>query len=98
MAAAFKVETVFVRSCAKTYASEIGFDPPAEDGMASLGLGWPEIHQSLRGGRVVWSDKEEAEGVTSIVVGRTCDGDRLRLTVWWDCGCYRMLVMSVERI
>lgn len=98
MAAAFKAETVFVRSCAKAYASEIGFSPDAEADMIRLDLIWPEAHQALRGGNVVWSDKQDAEGVTSIVVGRTCDGDQLRLTVCWDCCCYSMLVMSIERV
>ena len=94
----FRFETAFVRGCAKTYASEIGFSPLAEAQMATLGVFWPAILQALRGGRVVWSDKEEADVAKSIVVGTDCDGGRLRLTLEWSSSAYKLLVVSVERL
>ena len=98
MAAAFQYETVFVRSCAKTYASEIGFSPRAEEVMIPLKLSWPEIHQALRNGRVVWSDKEDADVGKSTMIGKTCDGDTLRLTIIWDFGFCHILVANIERL
>ena len=98
MAAAFQSETVFVRSCAKTYASEIGFSPRAEEVIVSLKLSWPEIHQALRNGRVIWNDKEDTDGGKSTMIGKTCDGDTLRLTIIWDFGCCHILVANIERL
>ena len=95
---AFRAETTFVRGCAKTYASQIGFSPKAEGELSGLGLFWPSVHQALRGGRVVWSDKEDANETKSIVVGTDCDGDRLRLTIRWSYPEYTLLVVSIERI
>lgn len=98
MAAAFRIETAFVRSCTKWIAGEIGFSPNAELQMTSLGVFWPQVHQVLRNGRVIWSDKEEADGAKSIMVGMCCDGERLRLTLLWSYAPARVLVASVERI
>lgn len=98
MAAPYRLETAFVRSCAKQIASEIGFSPGAESQMALLLVFWSEVHQVLRSGRVIWSDKEEAEGAKSIMVGNCCDGERIRLTLLWSYAPARVLVASVERI
>ena len=94
MASGYGLETAFVRGCAKTYASEIGFSPEAEVHLDLLRLGWSDALQVLRIGRVVWSDKTEADGAVCISIGTTCDGERLRLTVRWDANCYRMLVVE----
>ena len=96
--AVYRVETTFVRECAKTYASEIGFTKGAERQMEVAGIFWPSIHQVLRSGRMVWSDKEEADCTKSIFVGSDCDGERLRLTLRWSASLYSLLVVSAERI
>lgn len=98
MAVAFEHETEFLRECAKRYSGEIGFSPTAERDFQSLGIVWSDIHQVLSACRVVWSDKEDAADTKSIVVGKTCDGERLRLTVIWGYPDYRLLVISVERL
>lgn len=98
MSAAFKSETAFLRGCAKTYETEVGFSPQAEADMAADGITWPDVYQVLRSGRVVWSDKEEACGARSIMVGRTCEGEKLSLTVEWDYPSQRVRVTRVERL
>jgi hypothetical protein len=97
-AQAFRVETAYVRGCARTYVSEIGFSPRAETQMSAARIDWPSVHQALRGGRVVWSDKEDAADTMSIVVGTDCDGNRLRVTISWSGARYSLLVLSVERL
>ena len=96
--ATFRIETAFMRSCAKRISGEIGFSPQAETQMQSLLVSWADAYQVLRNGRVVWSDKEEADGAKSIMVGSCCDGERLRLTLLWSYAPARVLVASVERI
>ena len=98
MASAYRIETEFVRVCAENYFGEIGFTPTAEAELIEARLSWVDIYQVLRGGRVVWSDKEEAEGAKSILVGTTCDGDKVRLTIRWSYAPARLLVVSIERI
>ena len=98
MAPVFRIETAFMRGLAKTLASEIGFSPAAELQMTALGVFWPEIHQVLRSGRVTWSDKEEADGAKSIMIGTCCDGVRLCLTLHWSYAPARVLVANVQRI
>jgi hypothetical protein len=96
--AAYHLETAFVRGCAKTYAGEVGFSPEAEDQLLALMIGWPTVHQCLRNGNVIWSDKEDEGDAKSIVVGTGCDGERLRLTLRWSGTRYSLLVVSVERL
>jgi hypothetical protein len=99
MATAYHMETAFMRGLAKDgLASEIGFSPAAESQMSGLVIIWPDVYQVLRQGRVIWSDKEDADGAKSIMVGTCCDGERLRLTLVWSFAPARVLVASVERI
>jgi len=98
MATGFGVETGYVRECAKVHSGEIGFSPGTEASYLALGVDWIDIHQVLCTGRVVWSDKEDASDTKSIMVGRTSEGERLRLTVVWRSPDYRLLVTSVERL
>lgn len=96
--AAYRVETTFLRECAKTYVSEIGFSKEAERQMLVVGVYWPSVYQVLTSGHLVWSDKEEADCTKSIFVGDDCDGERLRLTLRWSATHYSVLVVSVERL
>jgi hypothetical protein len=98
MAAAYRIETAFMRTCSNKLAGEIGFSPEAELQMFAVPVFWPQVYQVLRTGRVIWSDKEEAEGAKSIMVGACCDGVRLRLTLLWSFAPAQILVASVERI
>lgn len=98
MAVVYRVETAFMRSCAQKMTGEIGFSREAERQMLVLVIFWPQIHQVLRTGRVIWSDKEEADATKSIMVGTCCDNERLRLTLSWSYAPARVLVVSAERI
>jgi hypothetical protein len=98
MVTGFGLETGYVRECAKVHSGEIGLSPDTEATSRALGVSWTDIHQAICGGRVVWSDKEDASDTKSIMVGRNCDGDRLRLTIVWRSSDYRLLVTSVERL
>ena len=66
--------------------------------MEEAGVFWPSVHQVLTSGRMVWSDKEEADCTKSIFVGSDCDGERLRLTLHWLASLYSLLVVSVKRM
>ena len=94
----YRLETGFVRRCAEDLCGEIGFSPTAETELIATKLTWVDAFQALRGGRVVWSDKEEADSARSIVVGSTCDGEQIRLTIVWCFAPPQVLVVSVERI
>lgn len=98
MVAAYRAETVFIRSCAAHYATEIGFGPCVEGQTNALGVWWPSLFQALRSGSVVWSDKTEADLVTSILIGADCDGLRLSITIRWSSSSYTLLITNVELV
>ena len=99
MVAVYRLETAIMHSMAKeSLAGGIGFSPSAEAQMHLLSIFWSAIYQVLRSGRVIWSDKDEADGAKSIMVGTCCDGERLRLTLFWSYAPAKVLVASVERI
>jgi hypothetical protein len=93
-----KAETTFLRSFAKIYISEVAVSAKAELKMRENRINLAEIHQVLRTGVVVYTEKEEACGAQWTVEGLTCDDDRLR--VWLDVYCneYHICVIDVIRV
>ena len=93
-----KVETRFLRGFAKSYIAETAFTPTAEDDMRTARVSLADVHQALRSGWVVESDKEDAHGARWIVEGSTTDDVPLRLCLDVHCQHYRVCVLRVRRI
>lgn len=95
MAAAFKIETQFLRGWAATYYAEVSWDTEAEETMREARMPLVVVRQVLLSGRVVFSEKSDADGADWEVIGSTCDGDRLRLALIVHCDQYRVRIRRV---
>lgn len=98
MASSFPAETLFLRECVRREVGDIGFSSKAQIAMRDALVSWSDVFQVLRSGDVVWSDKEEAGFTSSVVIGETCDMERIRLTLAWDSNEMHVLVSSVKRL
>lgn len=98
-AAKLSTETVFLREFARTYISAISFTPEAMLDLESLvGIGLGDVMHVLRNGRVIISEKEDADGAKWLASGRTCE-DRemyLMLKVWTDRYFIRVLKVRIR--
>ena len=98
MAAVFKAETLYLRGWAASYYSEVSWDAAAERTMREERMPLVVVRQALLVGRVVVSEKTDACGAHWEVVGTTCDGDRLRLTLVVHCNEYRVRICGVRAL
>jgi hypothetical protein len=93
-----RVETTFMRGFAKSYIGETSFTPRAEEDMRCAPVSLVDVHQALRSGWVVESEKEDAHGVLWTMDGNTADDDPLRLYLEVHCQHYRVCILRVSRI
>jgi hypothetical protein len=96
-AAKFSTETIFLRNFARTYVREIAFSPQAERELGALpGIGLADVLYVLRKGRVIMSEKEEADGAHWSVSGKTCEEKNLLLSLQVWCDRYRICVLRIR--
>jgi hypothetical protein len=96
MAAAFKIETTYLRGWASSYFSEVSWDAEAEQTMRAERIPLVVVRQVFLVGRVVTSEKNDACGAEWEVVGMSCDGDRLRLSLTVHCDEYRVRIRRIK--
>jgi hypothetical protein len=94
MAAAFKIETTYLRGWATSYFNEVSWDAEAERTMRE-GIPLVLVRQVFLFGRVVQSERNDACGAEWEVVGTTCDGDKLRLSLLVHCDEYRVRIRRI---
>src|SRR5690348_7752338 len=93
-----KVETRYLRGFTKSYIGETAITSEAEEDMRSERVFLTDVHQALRSGWVVESEKEDADGARWTVEGNTADDNPLRLYLEVCCQHYRVSVLRVRRI
>ena len=74
-----KSETRFLRGFAKSYIGETAFTPDAEVSMRSERVSLLDVHQALRRGWVVDSDKEDAHAAQWTVEEEAAQDNPVRL-------------------
>ncbi len=97
-AARLKVETEYLREFVKSYFSEIAFAPEVEREMRDQGIYLSEVNNALRTGIVVHSEKEDANGVTWIVEGETCDDEHLRMSMEVFVDRYHLCIKGIVKL
>jgi ATP-dependent 26S proteasome regulatory subunit len=93
-----KIETKYIRSFSKSYLNEISITSEAQEQMRDQRITLVEVNQALKSGRVVYSEKENADGCVWVVEGVTCDDEYISLTLEVFCDRYHMSIISILKI
>lgn len=91
------VETEFLREFARSPETEVGFTPKVELQMRVQMVSLTGVHQVMRTGEVVLSEKDSAECSMWVVVGETSNNDELRIMLEVVYDRYRMTVTDVRK-
>src|ERR1700744_879514 len=94
-ALALNTETTYLREFAKHYLNEVAFDDEGERQMREREIYLVEVHQAMKTGVVISSEKEDAEGAIWIVEGETCDNVELIIMLQVQCDQYSMCIKGV---